>query len=396
MFKRLVTTITVLTLLFSAILPVQLFADDDLGYEGQVCRDLGILKGNTGVVDNAYLETRPSRLQSAIMFLRLKGLENDALSYTGGNNFKDAGAVAWKEGRNVLSYLKDHPELGWIGDGVNFLPYNPIDSKAYYKVLLESLGYKQKIDGDGDFAWSSVLDFAAEKGLSKVADAKIFTVRSLAAATVEALQTKMKNSNRKLIEYLVDIGDVDSWDAISLGLYSRDLEADVKAVKAISNSKVEIIFEEAVDASEAADEDLYTIKNLSIKGVSVKNASAVIVDTSAMSESTTYALVFNDKSYSFKGLKKDAYAPKLIIAECKDTDLVELSFDRVLDNKAAQDTDTYSIAGVAVKSAELDSTNTKVRIVTSGIQTGRSYELKVHNIKNGDGVTTKLITSSTS
>ena len=157
MFKRLVTTITVLTLLFSAILPVQLFADDDLGYEGQVCRDLGILKGNTGVVDNAYLETRPSRLQSAIMFLRLKGLENDALSYTGGNNFKDAGAVAWKEGRNVLSYLKDHPELGWIGDGVNFLPYNPIDSKAYYKVLLESLGYKQKIDGDGDFAWSSVL-----------------------------------------------------------------------------------------------------------------------------------------------------------------------------------------------------------------------------------------------
>jgi len=83
-----------------------------------------------------------------------------------------------------------------------------------------------------------------------------------------------------------------------------------------------------------------------------------------MSESTTYALVFNDKSYSFKGLKKDAYAPKLIIAECKDTDLVELSFDRVLDNKAAQDTDTYSIAGVAVKSAELDSTNTKVRIVT--------------------------------
>jgi len=392
MFKRLVTTITVLTLLFSAILPVQLFADDDLGYEGQVCRDLGILKGNTGVVDNAYLETRPSRLQSAIMFLRLKGLENDALSYTGGNNFKDAGAVAWKEGRNVLSYLKDHPELGWIGDGVNFLPYNPIDSKAYYKVLLESLGYKQKIDGDGDFAWSSVLDFAAEKGLSKVADAKIFTVRSLAAATVEALQTKMKNSNRKLIEYLVDIGDVDSWDAISLGLYSRDLEADVKAVKAISNSKVEIIFEEAVDASEAADEDLYTIKNLSIKGVSVKNASAVIVDTSAMSESTTYALVFNDKSYSFKGLKKDAYAPKLIIAECKDTDLVELSFDRVLDNKAAQDTDTYSIAGVAVKSAELDSTNTKVRIVTSGIQTGRSYELKVHNIKNGDGVTTKLIT----
>ncbi|MHB1391677.1 MAG: hypothetical protein ACYCYE_01100 [Clostridia bacterium] len=169
MIRKLVTALTILILVIGTALPAQVYSDDDIGYEGRICRDLGILKGNTGVVDSAYLETQPSRLQAAVMFLRLKGLEQDALSYTGGNNFKDAGAVAWKEGRNVLCYLKDHPEYGWIGDGINFMPFNLIDSKAYYKVLLESLGYKQKIDGDGDFAWSSVLDFAAEKGLKKVA-----------------------------------------------------------------------------------------------------------------------------------------------------------------------------------------------------------------------------------
>lgn len=392
MLRKLVTTLTVLVLVLGIILPVQLFAEDDIGYEGRICRDLGILKGNTGVVDNAYLDTRPSRLQAAIMFLRLKGLEQDALSYTGGGNFKDAGTVAWDEGRNVLSYLKNHPELGWIGDGVNFLPYNLIDSKAYYKVLLESLGYKQKIDEDGDFAWDSVLDYAAGKGLYKVANTKNFTVRSLAIATVEALETKMKNSGKKLIEYLVDIGDVDMEDAISLGLYSRNIEASVKAVRAISNSKVEVVFDEPVVGSQANDKDLYTIRQLDIKKVSVKNVNAVIIDTSAMSESATYTLSFNDKNFSFRGMKKDSNAPKLIAAECKDTDLVELSFDRVLDNVSAQATDTYTISGVAIKSAELDSTNTKVRIITSGIETGHSYELNIHNIKNGDGVTAKLIT----
>lgn len=391
MLKKLIISITVITLVLGTVLPIQAYGNDDISYEGRICRDLGILKGNTGVVDREYLETRPSRLQAAIMFLRLKGLEQDALAYSGRNNFKDSDSVAWKEGRNVLSYLKNHPELGWIGDGVNFLPFNPIDSRAYYKVLLESLGYKQKIDGDGDFDWNEVLEFAEEKGLKKVADIRNFTVDSLAIATVEALNTKMKGSGKKLIEYLVEIGDVDRRAAAALDLYSEGIDGTVKSVRAISNSKVEVVFEEPV-GSNGEDADLYTIKQLGIKAANMKNESAVIIDTSAMNESTTYTLVFNDKSFSFKGLKKDIYAPKLITAECKDTDLVELAFDRVLDNITAQDTDTYAIEGVSVKSAELDSTNTRVRIVTGGIQTGRSYEIKIHNIKNADGVSTKLIT----
>lgn len=392
MVKKFVTVLTILALVLSAILPVQVFADDDIGYEGRICRDLGILKGHTGIVDEEYLDTRPSRLQAAIMFLRLKGLEQDALDYYRGKNFKDADVIAWEEGRNVLSYLKEHPDLGWIGDGVNFMPYSLIDSRAYYKVLLESLGYKQEIDGRGDFEWNSVLEFAEEKGMDKVANVKDFTVRSLAIATVEALNTNMKNSRKKLIEHLVDIGDVDKRDAISLGLYSKELEAEVKDVRAISNSKVEVVFKESIEGSDAEDEDLYDISSLDIEKVRVKNEYAVIIDTSAMKENTGYTLEFNDKDYSFRGLKKDKTAPKLIKLECKDTDLVELTFDRVLDNETAQDTDTYTISGAKVKSAELDSTNTRVRLTTGGIDSGRSYELKIRGIKNGDGVTTKSIT----
>lgn len=392
MVGKFVTVLTILALVFGAVMPIQLFADEDIGYEGRICRDLGILKGHTGVVDEEYLDTRPSRLQAAIMFLRLKGLEQDALDYYKGKNFKDADAIAWEEGRNVLRYLKEHPDLGWIGDGLNFMPYSLIDSKAYYKVLLESLGYRQKIDGEGDFDWDEVLEFAEEKGMDKVADTKNFTVKSLAIATVEALKTNMKNSRKKLIEHLVDIGDVDKRDAVSLGLYSRELEAEVKDVRAISNTKVEVVFKESVEGSDAEDEDLYEINNLNIVKVSMKNEHAIVIDTSAMKENTGYTLELNDKDYSFRGLKKDKTGPKLIKVECKDTDLVELTFDRILDNETAQDTETYTISGANVKAAELDSTNTKVRLTTEGIDSGHSYELKIRGIKNGDGVATKSIT----
>lgn len=378
MLKKFLMVFTVFLLAINAVLPVQVSASSDISNEGRICRELGMLKGDKGIVDSAYLQTKPNRIQAAIMFLRLKGLEDEALSYSGARNFKDAGTVVWDKGRNVLCYLKEHPELGWIGDGVNFLPFNLIDAKAYYKVLLESLGYKQKIDGIGDFSWEDVLEFAGSKDLKKAVKDKSFTVDSLAVATVEALNTPMKNSRIKLVQYLVGKGTIDKYDAETLGLYREAIDTGVKSVGAISNSKVEVVFEDSADESQVLQEDMYEFEKLDIRDISLKNENAVIIDTEAMKEGTTYTVTISDKNYSFKGLKKDNDAPKLVAAECKDTDLLELSFDRVLDNHTAQDNDTYAIDGVDIKSASLDSTNTKVRLITKGIMANRSYEIKIH------------------
>ena len=359
MLKKFLMVFTVALMIMNAVLPLQVFAGNGISDEGRICRDLGILKGDTGVVDSEYLQKRPNRIQAAIMFLRLKGLEEEALSYSGTRNFKDADVIVWKEGRNLLSYLKAHPELGWIGDGTNFLPLDLIDSKQYYKVLLETLGYKQKVDGVGDYSWEEVYEFAESKGLKKVADVRSFTVNSLAIATVEALNTPMKNSRIKLVQHLVDNGTISRYDAEDLGLLRRVTDVEVKSVRAISNSKVEVVFEDSVDSSQVLYEDMYDFGKLDIEDINIKNDNAVIIDTEPMNEGTTYTVEIDGRSYSFRGLKKDNQAPKLIAAECKDTDLVELSFDRILDNVTAQDEDTYSIDGVRIKSARLDATNTK-------------------------------------
>src|SRR5690606_463303 len=127
-----------------------------------------------------------TRMQAAIMFLRLKGLEAEAKAFTGEANFAD-GNIAWAEGANILAYLKANPQLGWQGDGVNFNPDKTITAQEYYKVMLEALGYKQTtttpVEVIGDFAWADVMTFAASKGLTKVADVTNFTVNDLAVAT---------------------------------------------------------------------------------------------------------------------------------------------------------------------------------------------------------------------
>ena len=52
-------------------------------------------------------------------------------------------------------------------------------AQQFYKVLLESLGYKQGMD----FEYANVFDFAGKDGLSKLATVKDFKNLHMATAT---------------------------------------------------------------------------------------------------------------------------------------------------------------------------------------------------------------------
>ncbi|NOU65876.1 hypothetical protein GC096_17720 [Paenibacillus sp. LMG 31461] len=170
--------------------------------ETDVAGDLGILQGDGNGLTTEYLSKSTTRFQAAIMFLRLKGLETDALAYSGMTNFKDASLV-YQEGQAVLGYLKAHPELGWQGTGGDqFDPLTGITAQAYYKVLLEALGYKQGTD----FEFAQALAFAEQKGLSKIAGAGQLVNMNVATATIEALHATVKGSDKTLAAVLSEKG----------------------------------------------------------------------------------------------------------------------------------------------------------------------------------------------
>ncbi|WP_199624762.1 plastocyanin/azurin family copper-binding protein [Paenibacillus alkalitolerans] len=158
--------------------------------DADIAKELGLLLGDGDGVTAQYLSKKSTRMQAAIISLRLKGLLQEAANYTGTANFSDAGKVG-KENAAILAYLKAHPEEGWTGTGSGaFDPLAEISSQQLYKVLLETLGFRS----GADFTYAETEQFAASKGLRQIAGTKSLTNAHIATALVESLSAATADS----------------------------------------------------------------------------------------------------------------------------------------------------------------------------------------------------------
>lgn len=322
MTKKLTALLLALVLVVSTI-PTA-YAGGELSTDAKACVTLGMLKGPTGTVDFAYTQSEPTRLQVAIMFLRLKGLENEALSYSGTSNFKDAGQIAWTSGRSIMAYLKDHPTLGWVGSNGYFNPEDLISAQAYYKVLLETLGYTQIVNGAGDFTWNDTLTFAATKGLRKLSSGTKFTVDDMAVATIQALRAKLKGSSKTLVEDLVEKGKLDKTAAAAAGLISAPIVFAVSNVEVSNFAEVKVVFTDKVDKLSAENVKNYSIEKHDIIGAMIQaDGKSVIlsldtdgssVTAAAFEDDEEFVLAINDINNTDKTQKVDSYKSKTLTA----------------------------------------------------------------------------------
>lgn len=176
-----------------------IFADNgsSMSKEANACKELGVLIGtDSSGVTAQYLSTTPDRIQAFIIFLRLKGLDAEAKNYNGSANFKDASSLGWAI--KYMAYAKSNPDLGWQGmPNGTFAPNDKMSGQAFYKVMLETLGYKQ----DVDFTYVETLKFAEQKGLigsvSDISKINSFTINDVAKGIYSTLNIKPLNSNKK-------------------------------------------------------------------------------------------------------------------------------------------------------------------------------------------------------
>ncbi len=170
-------------------------------HASDLAAQLGVLVGDGQGVTDAYSAKSTTRIQAAILYLRLIGKEHEAHAYTGTDTFLDASS-AGKANAPALAYLRNHPEYGWNGTGGNrFEPAALVTSQQLYKVMLEALGYK----AGADFAYDDALAFAAARGLYRAADASPFTNADLAVALIEALQATVKGGGKTLASQLAEL-----------------------------------------------------------------------------------------------------------------------------------------------------------------------------------------------
>ncbi|MDQ0171216.1 carboxylesterase/lipase family protein [Paenibacillus tundrae] len=153
-----------------------------------------LIKGNGQGVSAAYLNKKATRIQAAVLYLRLTGLEKEALAYTGTDTYEDA-ASAGKFLQPVVGYLKQHPYLG-IADGANaFKPNATLTSEDYATLLLKALGY----EAGTDYKQGEAVSFAASKGIKALQGGKSpLSNRQMAEATAQALQVQLKDGSGTL------------------------------------------------------------------------------------------------------------------------------------------------------------------------------------------------------
>jgi len=305
--KKLLAVIVTVCVLATMTVPAFAAASD-----AEICEALDILRGDGAGVTDTYLAKGTERYQAAILYLRLIGKEDEAIAFTGEENFDDADLI-YAGGQRILAYLKANPDLGWTGVGGNkFEPTNPASAQMIYKVLLEALGYKQ----DEDFEWAETLDFAAEKGLSAIADVAELTNADVATALVEGLKAKVKDSDKTLAQKLIEKGIIDQAAAIEAGLVSA--VPVIVSVKATAVDTLEVTFSQAVDTE---DITLAVTRNgVAVPGTVAWNADktvATITTTSKMINGTHTVTASSkaDASYTSTGSVeiKSQYVEKIKI-----------------------------------------------------------------------------------
>lgn len=185
--KRLLASVLGSCMLLTFSAPA--FASDSVtaanNTDAEIAKSLGLIKGEEDGVTLDRLEEDAQRFQVAIILLRIMGKEDEARAYQGDDNFTDADQVKWPEGRNILAYLKDNPQYGFIGypDG-RFGVDDKLLPRQLYKVLLTAMGYKE---GE-DFSYADVIEFAQARGFTGLSpDNGPVKVAQMISAVVEAL-----------------------------------------------------------------------------------------------------------------------------------------------------------------------------------------------------------------
>ncbi|KAA8748184.1 carboxylesterase/lipase family protein [Paenibacillus sp. UASWS1643] len=195
--KRSIAVATILGLCVSA-LPA--YAAGNTGPSSSAAMDKLIqselIRGSGQGVNAAYLNKKATRIQAAVLYLRLSGLEKEALAYQGSETYDDA-AQAGKVLQPVVGYLKQHPYVSEIVTGTEkFEPNAPLTAEGYAEMLLKVLGY----EAGSDYEQGTASTYAAGKGIKALQGkgASQLTNRLMAEATAQALQIQLKNGSGTL------------------------------------------------------------------------------------------------------------------------------------------------------------------------------------------------------
>lgn len=206
------STILLVVICIISFNSVSVVATDSYEEYADQLNKLGIFKGT----DNGYeLDRMPTRVEAAVMFIRLCGAEELALEEKYMHPFKDV--PTWADDYIGLLY---HAKLTSGTSETTYGSNDTISAAMYMTFVLRALSYSDK---DGDFIWDKSLEYAND--LELIDDAiysslkeQDFLRAQLAQLSYLALKMPDKRLNITIAEKLILLDKIDVDLVVELGI----------------------------------------------------------------------------------------------------------------------------------------------------------------------------------
>ena len=162
---------------------------------------LGLFRG-TGTDDIGTptfgLTRTPTRSEAVIMLVRLLGKENEAIA-TNDNELPFDDVEDWA--KKYVCYAYTHNLTKGVSE-TEFKGSSEVKADQYLTFVLRALGY----DSSNDFQWDRAKEKTDELGITNVDDdfSDGFTRGNSAVISLNALNAKLKNSDKTLLDILTD------------------------------------------------------------------------------------------------------------------------------------------------------------------------------------------------
>lgn len=211
-------------------------------------KEVGVFQGS----DKGFeLEKEPTRLEGAVMFVRLLGGEEEALASNYAHPFTDV--PGW--GNPYVGYLYHYGLTKGISD-TNFGSNDSIIARSYLTFVLRALGYS---DATGDFSWAEAVSFAYKNGVidssmnGELANSD-FLRDHVAKISYNALKCQMKNGEQTLARSLVNRGLLSEKTALEIDVISLFDDSDELVIDNPVDEQLDDSGIEGVDMSDDLSE----------------------------------------------------------------------------------------------------------------------------------------------
>lgn len=134
--------------------------EPDYGSMAAALDEMGLFRG-AGARTGYNLEAGASRAEGLVMFLRVLGLEDEALAYQGSCPFADVPASHWAE--RYVAYAQAQGLTAGTGPN-RFSPDEAITCQQYGTFLLRALNYREKTDFRYETALTDLVDLGLFSG----------------------------------------------------------------------------------------------------------------------------------------------------------------------------------------------------------------------------------------